>query len=95
MSAWITVLSFPLPHQAHLVKTLLESEDIEVMIADEMTVQVNNFYSNAVGGVKLQVREENLERALQLLKDHAYLAEPAPKEHTLSSKLDHTLYACR
>ena len=45
MDNWITVISFIYPHEAHLAKGKLESEGFEVVIKDELTVQVNNFYS--------------------------------------------------
>jgi len=73
MKDWITILTFTYPHEAHLAKVKLESEGIEVQITDEMTVQVHNFYSNAIGGVKLLVRETDLQKANQILIDSGYV----------------------
>jgi hypothetical protein len=73
MKDWIIILTFTYPHEAHLAKGKLESEGIEVQITDEMTVQVHNFYSNAIGGVKLLVRETDLQRANQILIDSGYV----------------------
>jgi hypothetical protein len=78
---WITILTFTFPHEAHLAKTKLESEGFEVMIKDELTIQVDNFYSNAIGGVKLQVQETDFDAALQVLKDSGYILEPPKKDH--------------
>lgn len=50
MDTLTTVLSFTYPHEAHLAKGKLESEGIEVFLKDELTTQVNNFYSHAIGG---------------------------------------------
>jgi hypothetical protein len=75
MKDWITILTFTYPHEAHLAKGKLESEGIEVQIADEMTVQVNNFYSNAIGGVKLKVRKTDLQRANHILINSGYLKQ--------------------
>ena len=41
-------VTFTYPHEAHLAKNYLESEGIETEIRDELTAQVNNFYSNAI-----------------------------------------------
>jgi len=55
------------PVEAHLMKTRLESEDIECFLQDENMVAANWLYSNAIGGVKLLVREEDAERAAKIL----------------------------
>ena len=48
-----TIITFTLPHDAHLAKAKLQSEGVEVFIKDEMTAHVNHLYSGAIGGVKL------------------------------------------
>ena len=68
-------MTFTYPHEAHLVKGYLESNGIETIINDELTVQVANIYSNAIGGVKLRVSESDYNQGLQLLKDGGYLTE--------------------
>jgi hypothetical protein len=77
MTNRLTLTTFTFPTEAHVVKGFLEANGIESYLKDEMTVQVNNFYSNAIGGVKLQVNEPDFERGIQLLKESGYL-----KEHT-------------
>ncbi|MCB0476409.1 MAG: DUF2007 domain-containing protein [Flavobacteriaceae bacterium] len=76
MQAWKLLLSFTYPHEAHMAQNLLDSYGIETQLRDELTVQVNNFYSNAIGGVKLFVGEADFDRSLQLLEDEGYI-EPA------------------
>lgn len=73
MKDWIEVTSFTYPHEAHLAKSLLEASDIDVIIKDEYTVQVNNFLSNAIGGVKIFVEESNAQEAFLLLKNAGYI----------------------
>lgn len=73
MDNWSIAISLMFPTQAHLVQGYLESEGIETILKDEMTAQVNNFYSNAIGGVKILVRDEDLERSLQLLEQGGYI----------------------
>ncbi len=47
------------PSELAVVKSKLESEGIECKVLDEHTVQVYNFLSQAIGGVRLQVAESN------------------------------------
>lgn len=67
MTHLITIKTFTYPHEAYVIRGRLESEGIRTFLKDEMTVQVHNFYSNAVGGVKLQVPAEDVDRALHIL----------------------------
>ena len=80
MSKLIKIIEFVYPYEAHLAKGLLESSNIEVVIKDELTVQVNNFYSNAIGGVKLLVEESQVEQALSILKEGGYINPQIHKE---------------
>lgn len=73
MNKWETILTFTYPHEAHMAKSYLESNRIEVMIKDEMTAQVYNFYSNAIGGVKLQVKKSDFEAGLKILQNGGYI----------------------
>ncbi|MBK8808146.1 MAG: DUF2007 domain-containing protein [Bacteroidales bacterium] len=75
MENWTTIITFTYPHQAHLAKAKLESEGVEVVINDEFTVQIHNFYSNAIGGVKLLVRNVDSENAHQILANAGYIVE--------------------
>ena len=52
---------------AYISKGKLEDENIICLIRDEYTVQMNWFYSNAIGGVKLYVKEEEYEKAKSIL----------------------------
>jgi DNA-directed RNA polymerase subunit RPC12/RpoP len=63
----VTIATFSKAIDAHLSKTRLESEGIECLIADEYIVTMNWLYSNAVGGVKPQVKESDVERAIEIL----------------------------
>jgi hypothetical protein len=75
MEQLVTLLTFSFPHELAVVRSLLESEGIECFAKDEFTAQVNNFYSNAIGGIKLQVRESEFERAVEILKESNYFQE--------------------
>ena len=73
MENWKIILTFTHPHEAHIAKTYLESEGIGTMIQDELTAQVNSFYSGAIGGVKLLVRESDFEHGIEVLKKQGYI----------------------
>ncbi len=68
MENLITLITFELPQESFIIKSKLESEDIYVFLKDEFTVQTDNFLSNAIGGVKLQVFEKDVEKSLEILK---------------------------
>ncbi len=63
-----TVASFREPYQAHLVKGKLEVEGIHAVVLDEHLVQINWNLSQAIGGVKVQVSEADLDRAREILR---------------------------
>lgn len=65
---FVTVTTFNLAHQAHLLKGKLESEGIPCIIADEHTITMNWFYSYALGGIKVKVPENRYSEALHILK---------------------------
>lgn len=77
---WITVLTFSFTSEAHIVKGILASAGIEVFLKDELTAQVNPYYSSAIGGVKVQVREKDLKEALLILHDAGYIKPEMPTE---------------
>jgi hypothetical protein len=55
--------------EAIIYKGKLESEGIKVYIRDNNIVDSNPLYSNAVGGIKLFVKEEDLEKAQLILSE--------------------------
>jgi len=79
MKDWPELIAFNYPHEAHLVKGYLESNGVETILKDELTTQVVNIYSSAIGGVKLLVRESDYGQGIQLLKDGGYIIEEDAK----------------
>ncbi len=84
MPGWITINTYMFPQDAYMAKNVLEAEEVQVFLKDEFSVQVNNFYSNALGGVKLQVWKEDKEKALEILKEAGFLSN----ESDIKSKND-------
>lgn len=75
MDNWTIVMTCTFPHEAHMVKGYLDSYGIETDLKDEMTVQVNTAYSNAIGGVKILVKDSDYDQSIQLLKDGGYIID--------------------
>jgi len=63
-----TVRQFRDLPEALLTKGLLESAGIECFLANENIVRMDWFISNFVGGIKLQVRPEDEQAALEVLE---------------------------
>ncbi len=75
MSNWITIRTFTYTHEAQLAKAVLEAGGIEVFLKDELITQIYSFYSTAIGGVKLQVRDSDYQQAQCILNESGYLPE--------------------
>ena len=60
----VTVARLETPEEAHLLRNYLEAEGIAAFLYDEYTVQVAWYLSNAIGGVRVVVREEDSSNAL-------------------------------
>lgn len=63
-----------------MVRVRLEDEGIVCLVPDEFTVIMNPLYSNAVGGVRLQVRESDIERAKEVLIHYGYIKAETEQE---------------
>ena len=70
MEGFVTVRTFTWSTDYEMVRSYLESYEIECFGQDEI---LNRDYANANGGIKLQVRSEQAEEAIKLLLDAGYL----------------------
>ncbi len=64
-----TIARYTYPYEAQIARALLDSERIQAFIADEQTINMQWLYSDALGGVRLQVAAEDAKRALQILQE--------------------------
>jgi hypothetical protein len=64
-----TVARFATPTEAAVARNALEAAGIAATIADELTLTADPLFSGAVGYIKVQVRETDLERAAEVLAD--------------------------
>ena len=68
----ITVITTYFPSELAVIRNLLDNEGIYNVLQDELLLQT---YPPAVGGAKLQVREEDVERTVQILKENGCLKD--------------------
>lgn|GEM_PF-1491133 len=87
MKELITIKSFLTPTEAHAMQSLLEAEDIYSFLKDEHSVVMQPYLANAMEGVKLQVHEEDAERALQVLKEAGLLTEVTPERNKQQNRV--------
>jgi hypothetical protein len=64
---FVTIYTFSYPHQAMVIVSRLEAEQIPHRLLDALTVQSDPLLSNAIGGVKLQVEAAYIEEAKEIL----------------------------
>ena len=64
----LTLTTYMFPIEAYPLLAKLEEEGIECYLNDENIVTVQPFLSNAIGGVKIKIKESDSEKALFVLK---------------------------
>ncbi len=62
-----TVATFSKPIDAHLLVARLEGSGVPAFIRDEHMVTLDWLASNAVGGVKVEVGDDDYDRALEVI----------------------------
>ena len=68
MDEYVTIKTYVFPHELYIDRSKLESHGIECYVRDELTIQIHNFYSHALGGIRLQVRKKNVQIAEEILR---------------------------
>lgn len=63
----VLIASYLWPFDVHLDKSRLEADGITCFVFNEELISMNWLYSAAVGGVKLYVRADDLQRAQEIL----------------------------
>ena len=76
-----TVATFSKPEEAHLFRTRLEAAGIPAYVQDENMIQMDWLYSNAIGGVRVQIAEDDVDAA------HEFLAAESGREAPPSEML--------
>ena len=84
------VAAFTNVHEAEMLRAYLEGSGIRAYVRDSLTVTANWTLSNAIGGVKVDVADEDAERAFALVRDFQSPAPadpadpPPPRRHTIA-----------
>lgn len=73
MNKIIVYKTFSNPIEANIVKGRLEDNGINCYLGDEHTLTLNPLYTQALGGIKLHILEEDLEKAESLLSEDVQL----------------------
>lgn len=90
MDRLITVAVFTLPHELAVVRARMEAEGITCFAKDENTVAAHPFYSNVIGGIKLQVPAEQVAQAREILAENGHwelVGSERPADPWVSSPL--------
>lgn len=78
----ITIATFPMPEDAHLFRAFLESRGIEGFLLNENITQLFWIYSNATGGVRLEVADEDAQEAAALYHEYMTALRSGPYPET-------------
>ena len=81
-----TIATYSFPYEAQIARAKLDSEGIPAFVADEQTINMQWLYSNALGGVRLQVPQPCAEQALAILAED--------QSELLAQEMDVDVAAC-
>lgn len=81
---FVTIATFNDFTEAHIMKGRLEASGILCFLADQNIVAAQPFYALAVGGIKLQVTEGDVEEAHKILSD----IHTGDNEYVLDDSID-------
>lgn len=74
----VTVGTYSTSYEANLVRGELEAFEFHANLLDSSTIDVNWLWSNALGGVKVQVPESEFAEACQILESEPSDTEALP-----------------
>lgn len=69
---FVTVARFSSSFDMHVIRGRLEADGIKCFVMDEHTITANPMYDIMLGGIKLKVMEQDVEAALEILKDTSF-----------------------
>ncbi len=81
----VTIATFSSSFDLHVIKGRLEADGITCYVKDEQTVTWDPLLDIAVGGIKLQVVDSDVEQAKLLLKDTSYNQSSSISGTTINS----------
>ncbi len=66
---YVTIAVFDMPGELTVIPSLLDSEGIDFRILNELSAQTLNIYSQAMGGIQLQVIQSQEQEAKRILEE--------------------------
>jgi hypothetical protein len=91
----ITLTTVSYIHEADLLCMKLEAGGVESFIPDMNTAQVNPFYSGAMGGIRVQIHEQDLDKAREILADEGAKIEGLYCPQCGSSNIEYQRFSKR
>lgn len=85
-----TIATFTKPEEAHLMRMRLEEAGIEAFLLDEHMIQMDLLQSNAIGGVRVQIADEDIQAARELLSSDAGAGAAEPLDSPACPKCGST-----
>jgi hypothetical protein len=87
MDNLVTIWSFPYQHQLLTIRAQMEAEGIKTYTHDELTIQIDPLFSNAIGGIKLIVEKHDERRANEILAEAGYVKKEERRASQLMNRL--------
>lgn len=69
MKHFKTIAIFQYPAEYAVLRLLFDQEEIRYVFLNETMISVFPFYTNAIGGIRLQVHEEDIPLAKDIMKN--------------------------
>jgi len=69
MEDFITIARFTYPSEYVVLELLLQQENINYVFLNETAITILPFHSNAFGGIRLQVHENDKEKVIKIIND--------------------------
>lgn len=69
MKHFKTIAIFQYPAEYAVLQLLFDQEEIRYFFQNETMIGVFPFYSNAIGGIRLQVHIEDVEQAAEIIRN--------------------------
>ena len=69
MKDFKTIARFTYPSDYAVLELVLQQHEIRYVFLNETVINVLPFHSNAFGGIRLQVHENDEQKAIKIIKD--------------------------
>lgn len=69
MEHFKTIARFTYPSDYAVLELVLQQHEIRYIFLNETVINVLPFHSNAFGGIRLQVHENDEQKAIKIIKD--------------------------